>query len=92
MSRESSVFLLGMLVFLTPFLGVPNDWKEKVFIVSGAFLMVLGYSLRRTAFLHSIDGGNGERKTDTFVESHRVRENPMETKSDAAPEEVSVTE
>ena len=69
MSRESLVFLLGLLVFLTPFLGVPSSWKEYVFIGGGVLLMLLGYSLRRSAYLRRIDTGNGERRADSFVES-----------------------
>jgi hypothetical protein len=36
--------------------------------------MVLGYSLRRTAFLRSIEAAGGERKTNAFVENHRMKE------------------
>ena len=71
MSRESIVFILGLLVFLAPFVGVPSDWKRIGFIVFGAVLMLLGYSLRRSAFLRALDTGEGERRTDAFVE--RVR-------------------
>ncbi len=73
MSRESFVFVLGLAVFLTSFLGIPSDWKEWIFIVVGVLLMILGYSLRRTAFLRSIDGGNGERKSDMFTENTTIR-------------------
>lgn len=69
MSRESIVFILGFIVFLTTFLGIPSGWKEYIFIGCGVLLMILGYSLRRTAFLRSIDMGNGERRSDSFVES-----------------------
>lgn len=71
MSRESMVFLLGLVIFLTPFLGIPNDWKRVVFIGGGAVLMVLGYTLRRSSFFRSMDTGTGERKSDAFVESIR---------------------
>jgi len=69
MSRESFIFVLGFVVFFTPFLGFPEDWKEAVFIVAGILLMIVGYSLRRSSFLRSIDSGNGERTSDAFVES-----------------------
>lgn len=69
MSRESLVFLLGLIVFLTPFLGIPNDWKRVIFIVCGVLLMFFGYFLRRAAYLRSIDSGTGERRADAFVES-----------------------
>jgi uncharacterized membrane protein len=69
MSRESLVFLFGLASFLTPFLGIPDDYKRAVFIVSGILLMIIGYSLRRSAFLRSLESGNGERKNEAFVES-----------------------
>lgn len=84
MSRESLVFLVGLIVFLVPFTGFPNDWKELVYTVSGGLLLLLGYSLRRTAFLRSIDDGQGGRKSDAFVESvhrHRDLETELETES-----------
>lgn len=69
MSRESLVFILGFVVFFTSFLGVPGDYKKTIFIIAGAVLMVVGYSLRRSAFLRSLDDGSGERRSDAFVES-----------------------
>jgi uncharacterized membrane protein len=68
MSRESLVFVLGFIVFFLPFLGLPNDYKRIIFAVSGGLLMVAGYSLRRSAFLRSLENGSGERKSDAFVE------------------------
>ena len=69
MSRESFVFILGLLVLLTPFLGVPTQWKTAGLAVIGALLMLIGYSLRRSAFLRSLDGGQGERSNESFAES-----------------------
>lgn len=69
MSRESFVFTLGFIVFFTSFLGLPGDYKETIFIISGALLMIVGYGLRRSAFLRSIEDESGERKSDAFVEN-----------------------
>jgi uncharacterized membrane protein len=68
MSRESSVFLFGCIVFITPFLGIPREWKEWVCIILGALLMFLGYKLRRAAFLRSILHESGQHRADAFVE------------------------
>ncbi len=73
MSRESLVFLLGFIVFFTPFLGIPREWKEWVFIGAGVLLMFFGYKLRRAAFLRSITNEGGEQRSDAFVE-HVVTE------------------
>lgn len=71
MSRESLIFLIGLVIFLMPFTGFPNEWKEIVYMAAGILLLLLGYSLRRTAFLRSIDDGQGGRRSDMFVESVR---------------------
>jgi hypothetical protein len=69
MSKESIVFLLGLTVLLSPFLGIPNAWKDQLLIGAGVCIMLLGYVLRRAAFVRSLDTGNGERKNGSFVES-----------------------
>lgn len=69
MSRESLVFLFGLIIFITPLLGVPPEWKEYLMLAVGSLLVVIGFSLRRSAYHHKIDRGNGEIGTDSFVES-----------------------
>lgn len=68
MSRESLVILLGLMVIFLPSFGVPNDWKVMVQVGAGALLVLVGYSLRRSMYLRTIDRGNGERGTDAFLE------------------------
>ncbi len=68
MSRESSVFILGILLFLVPNLGIPDEWKYAFYIGTAVALMVVGYSLRHAAFIRRIEKENGERHTDSFVE------------------------
>jgi hypothetical protein len=68
MSRESIVFTIGLLLLVIPNLGLPEAWKFYFFMVSGALLAFIGYSLRRGAYLRSIEKENGERSTDSFVE------------------------
>lgn len=68
MSRESFVFILGLFIFLTPFLGIPGTWKEWVYIGGGVLVMGLGYSLRRSAFIRSLEDDGGGRRGDAFVE------------------------
>lgn len=69
MSRESLVFILGFLIFLVPFLGLPQDYKDVVLPIIGAFLMLVGFMLRRSAYLRSIERESGERQSDAFAES-----------------------
>jgi len=87
MSRESLVFVLGFLVFLVQFLGIPQDWKEIFFLGAGVALMVLGFILRRVAFLRSIENESGERASDAFAESVQQKEPIFSVISDADKDE-----
>ncbi len=69
MSKETFVFALGALIFFSSFLGLPREYKEWLLIGCGVFLMGIGYSLRRNAFLKSLEHESGERRGDAFVES-----------------------
>ncbi len=74
MSKETFVFILGIVVFFTPFLGLPGNYKEWILIVSGILLIVTGYRLRRALFLRSLEHHSGERRGDAFVESVMAQE------------------
>ncbi|MEK7639448.1 MAG: hypothetical protein AAB388_04780 [Patescibacteria group bacterium] len=69
MSRETTVFLLGMLLTIVPFLGIPLLWRQYLIVGIGIVLVLVGYALRRKVFLSRIDKGNGERGTDSFTET-----------------------
>lgn len=69
MTKESLVLLLGFMVLILPRMGIPSDWKEYFLLGAGALLIILGYSLRRRAYLKSIENNRGERTTDSYVES-----------------------
>lgn len=68
MSKESIVFLVGILIIIVPHLGVPEVWKLYFFTAVGVVLMLIGYILRRAAYLRSIEHQEGERRADSFVE------------------------
>ncbi len=68
MSKESIVFTTGLLLLVIPHLGIPEVWKVYFFIIAGLVLVVVGYSLRKAAYVRSIQKVNGERGTDSFVE------------------------
>jgi len=74
MTKESLVFVFGLLIFLISFLGIPRDWKEIFYIASGAVLMIVGFMLRRSAFVRSIEHHSGERNGDAFSELPHIRE------------------
>jgi len=69
MTKETFVFLLGIFLTLIPFLGVPELWRQYAVMGIGFLLILVGYILRRAVYLSRIDKGNGERGTDSFVET-----------------------
>lgn len=69
MTQETLIFILGVILFLTPFLGIPADWKVYVYVVTAVLLLLCGYRLRYARFLRSIENGQGERQTDSYVEA-----------------------
>ena len=68
MSRESIVFIFGIFIIIVPHLGIPEDWKRYFFTAVGVVLMIIGYLLRRAAYLRRIEHHEGERRADSFVE------------------------
>jgi hypothetical protein len=69
MTKETLVFFAGMLLILVPFLGIPEAWRQYTVAGLGVILVLVGYVLRRSVYLSRIDRGNGERGTDSFVET-----------------------
>ena len=69
MTKESLVLLIGVIVFFLPRSGLPHEWQQYILYGAGVLLIVAGYLLRRGAYLRRIERANGERATDSFVES-----------------------
>lgn len=69
MSKETLVFVFGIILTVVPFLGIPTLWRQYTVFALGVCLILIGYALRRRLYLDRIDKGNGERSTDSFVET-----------------------
>lgn len=69
MSKPTTVFLLGILLTIVPFLGIPEEWRQYLIAGIGALLVLVGYALRRELFLARLERGDGERGTDSFIET-----------------------
>lgn len=69
MSKGTLAFLLGIILILLPYLGIPSVWKNYLYVGLGVVLILLGYGLRRAQYFREIDQGNGERSGETFVET-----------------------
>jgi len=46
MSRESLLILLGVLIFLAPFSGLPFSWLSWILSLLGIIVGIVGFSLR----------------------------------------------
>ncbi|MEK7098362.1 MAG: hypothetical protein AAB908_00510 [Patescibacteria group bacterium] len=66
MSLDALIMLVGVLVTLLPFLGLPLKWDNIVLVVLGVFVIALGIIVRRRGLKYpsAIHKGNG-----TYVES-----------------------
>ncbi len=69
MSKETLVFLFGIILTILPFVGIPLLWRQYTIFGIGIILILIGYILRRKVFLERIDRGDGESGTDSFVET-----------------------
>lgn len=69
MSKETIVFIAGIVLTIAPFIGVPDAWRQYTIFGIGILLIGVGYALRRRAYLERLERGNGERGTDSFVET-----------------------
>lgn len=69
MRKAMFVCLMGLVVIVLPYLGIPNYVREYVLISLGTLLVLFGYLLMRDEILRRSDYGNGERGNDSFVET-----------------------
>jgi uncharacterized membrane protein len=69
MSKETIVFISGILLVIVPFLGIPQAWRTYAIAAIGVLLVFIGYVLRRGVYLKFIERSSGERGTDSFVET-----------------------
>lgn len=44
MINRKNTFIIGILIFLIPFLGLPTFWKNFLYIITGLFLIISSIS------------------------------------------------
>jgi len=73
MKKISSITALGALVLLisSPYIGISQDWKNYILMVSGLIILVLSVLIRRELhkvikLVHEVK----EVKADTYVENN----------------------
>lgn len=49
MSKETGVIVIGLWVFILPFLGIPSSWRTALLALTGIGLALLGFFLRSEA-------------------------------------------
>lgn len=69
MRKAMIVCLIGFISVLLPYIGIPDEIREYILVVTGGLLLVLGYLLIRDEVVRRSDFGNGERGNDSYVET-----------------------
>lgn len=69
MTKGTVIFLLGLLIMLVPSFGIPALWKQLLSVAIGIILIAIGYSLRRSQYLATLEHDGVVRSADTFVET-----------------------
>lgn len=64
MSKEMTVIVLGVLVVITPYLGIPGSWKTVILVLAGLAIAGAGFLLRGEALARGAGRGRGH-----FVEN-----------------------
>lgn len=47
MTKEKTIFILGIWIVCLPYLGFPHFWKNILFVLSGMFMMLVSYLMYR---------------------------------------------
>jgi predicted Na+-dependent transporter len=69
MTKGTAIFLLGLLVIILPAFGMPFLWKQVALALIGVLMIGIGYSLRRTQYLATLEHDGVVRTAETFVET-----------------------
>ena len=68
MTQEMIVIFSGIVLFLTPFLGIPLQWKFYLVSGLGFLLILIGYRLRYRRAVRELRDQE-EQPADSFVEA-----------------------
>lgn len=69
MKKGTLIFLLGLVTIILPSLGIPMLWKQILFAVMGIVFVGIGYSIRRSQYLLTLENDGIVRTAETFVET-----------------------
>jgi len=69
MRKATLTGLLGLLLIVLPYLGIPETWKMYGTSGIGVLLLLLGYLFVRDRIHAESDMGNGERGNESYIET-----------------------
>jgi len=82
MSKVMSVIVLGVLIAVVPYLGIPGSWRTTILLVSGLGVALLGFLMRGEV----LSGGKrGSQEPMPFVENTVRTHLPHEAGTGPAP-------
>jgi len=78
MARDTSIIVLGVLIALTPFLGLPGIWKTSIIVFFALLVALLGLIIRTE---RSLPARNNTHKNPPRVVSPEHEEKTEENES-----------
>lgn len=69
MRKAMIVSVTGIVLILLPYLGIPELFQQYLTVGSGVLMLIFGYLFMRDEMLRRSDLGNGERGSDSYVET-----------------------
>ena len=70
------IYIFGLLVALTPFLGIPTSWKTFIFVVLGLTIFAKGF------YLYRKEDKKTKKEESTYEQNDDFREEKNEKKED----------
>lgn len=84
MKSYKTLLILGIIVFLVPFLGIPETYKNWATAIIAVILIIYSLKVR-----YNIITENGLNKKEIFVESKGESRDDIVVREEELPEEVS---
>jgi len=66
MRKDTLLIVVGILILVTPALGIPGSWKSYLFLTYGIVVILSGILIRYREHLLAVERG---RQTNAYAES-----------------------
>lgn len=68
MTKDNGILVLGLIVAVTPFLGIPGEWKTILYVSAGILIAFLIFLIKRDGEMsEDIDIRSNGRKADSGI-------------------------